>query len=927
MRIMMLLLLTMVGAGQAWADEPQPQQFGHITYNGTANGGALTFYRSSKVYDDDYKLTLTNGQSAALTSDDLDPIHEDPENQASAIIGYRFFIMATPAVGRRLPAPAADGTVSFIHAEVVTPVQQAPLRRNAPDPTIGLGQKLDVKFERYYCGEGGSSDPATDYYGLYYVVMPADVNLSVSITATFPGVATNTETISYVDADGLTKSKAAGEVYVLDGTEPRLGYGSYNNRTEHETWYVLPKDLTYTNGLELYGKVHLILADGKTMIYDGTESFIYTWGTLDIYGQGGTTEGAINVKTTEEQCIIVTNGLTINGGNVSAESTNTSSTTHYGIRVGRILTINGGSVNGKSNYTGIGGCDIYINGGIVNATGTFAGIHTASGTILTITGGHVCGVGGKFGMRGMKGVIITGGQIEATGGTGDDEFGILSDHGDITLGWTNATDYIKANSYHCGTEGKAVKTADGQRLVALNMADANDISASTIVSGTVGDVTTLANKTLKPLDGNYVSINSVDFTFSGTTSTTSPFTITTGEGENTTTTHYYIYKSNDPVTLSYTGSGFVQVTGATLAAVENQPLQRTFTMAASDVALTATAVTAPTITDVTYDGTAHAPEIQQGAPENYVIAYKLGENAVTEARNVGTYTCTMTGLGQYIGTATVSFDITKRSTSLAVEIVDPVTTIDGHPLIIAGDDAHVKVTLVPVAGEGETNLPKINGIVTIFVGSKDYTVAIVNGEGHYYVNNLTQGSYDITAEFNGDANHAVSTSAATMLEVCKILTETTSSVDKTPVDGGDMPMMNVGEAVKFTAELKEVGLQRPVIDSETGKKKEYRYPKADVKPLSIDAAITVILDGSASTVGVTNGTGTITFKKLLVHQDLPPHIDAEDIWRELRDHYVFVAIYAGNDRYNWSESGYVRLKVNRIPITINASVTSPVIAK
>ena len=490
---------------------------------------------------------------------------------------------------------------------------------------------------------------------------------------------------------------------------------------------------------------------------------------------------------------------------------------------------------------------------------------------------------------------------------------------------TGQTGQMVAAAYDCGV-------AFGQRFVAYN--DATGTTATAIVSGTISDVTTIAGKTLKPLDGHIIGVPAGV----AITGKTSPdFTITTGAGtESEVTTYYYKYVAGEKVTLSYAGSDFVMLSGlpggTTLAAVEGQPMQRSFTMPAVDVVLTTTSVTGLTATPVTYDGTARTPEIKQGDDvfdaANYTIAYQLGEEAVSEAKNVNTYTCTLTGLGQYVGTTTVPFAITQRSTSLAVEIVDPVTTIDGHPVLIAGDDAHVKVTLVPVAGEGETNLPKINGIVKIFVGSKDYTVAIVNGVGHYYVANLAQDAYAITASFAGDDNHAASTTEnATTLEVCMILTETTCSVDKTPVDGGDMPMMNVGEAMTISAYINEVGLQRPVIDSETGKKKEYRYPEADIKPLSIDAAITVKISGVAYTVGVTSGRGTLTLKKLFVYEELPPLEDQPIINNEPRDHYLFCAIYAGDDRYVQSSSGDKLLKVNRIPIIIDASVTSPVIAK
>ena len=500
MRILTFLMLAVVvGTGHAWAQDEE-YQFGHITYNGTAanDGGTLTFYTSSKDAEQGQNAVAPNGTGPTGLTDIM--VKNDGEWES---VGTGFFVMATPAVGHRLPAPAADGTVSFIHAEVVTQAQQAPSRRNAPDPTLEVGQALDVKFYGYYSGNSFGDDPATEYYGLYYVVMPADENLSVSITATFPEVEKNTEAISYVDADGTTQTKAAGEVYVLDGTEARLGYGSYNNRTEHETWYVLPENATYnyTNGLELYGKVHLILADGGTMTI-GTDSkpiegsALYVLGNLDIYGQSGQS-GTLNATTSSNHAINLTGDLAISGGVINAKSDGYS-----GIKSEHFLTINGGTVTSTSTVdTGI-----------------------SAGSLMTINGGTVTGIGTKVGIHAGGDLIINGGQVTGIGGTGETDGGLYSRNGNIILGWTNPTDFIKASSYlarNDQTSGMVVKTAEGQRFVAYNMANESDVSASAIASGTVNDVTLLAGKTLKPLDGNYIeatsglqigSLNGKDFT-------------------------------------------------------------------------------------------------------------------------------------------------------------------------------------------------------------------------------------------------------------------------------------------------------------------------------------------------------------------------------------------------------------------------------
>ena len=211
----------------------------------------------------------------------------------------------------------------------------------------------------------------------------------------------------------------------------------------------------------------------------------------------------------------------------------------------------------------------------------------------------------------------------------------------------------------------------------------------------------------------------------------------------------------------------------------------------------------------------------------------------------------------------------------------------------------------------------MNGIVTISVDNgtnnpKSYNVAIVNGVGHFYVTNLAQDAYAITASYDGDANHAASTTEnATTLEVCMILTETTSSLDKTEI--------NVGEAVNVTVHVNEVGLQRPVTDSETGKKKEYRYPEADVKPLSIDAIVTVKactpFDNEHNTninnytTAIVNGSGTKTFG----HLPAGPR--------------TVNAVFAGDDRYCQSISTVENLQVNKTQTTISVGTNSPVIAK
>lgn len=843
MRILTFLLLMVIGAGQAWADEVT---VGHITYTkGADDHGVLTFHHNHS--------NANQGSTPITVGADLTPssyysattINEAVKDDNNNIIGYKVYIHAVPDFGYALGDTDVDNNqpVSFIQAEVVTQEQQAPGRR-----TLEVGQKVEVyKW----------------YNGVYYFTLPADPALSVRVTATFPVKAKNTEAISYIGANGTATTLPANTAYVLDGTEgdyPILGNPEANSDA---TWYVLTATNASYGSIYLAGNVNLILANGAQIYAD-------FYGTADRNGQG--TPHNLAIYGQSRQYVTQGNPTTTDCGRISLGS--------EGFHAFDNLAIYGGHFISESSLIG--------------------GVNT-----LTMAGGRV-----EWNYYDDTAIAISATTFNYTGGQFALNCGISADA--VTLGWSRADDYFQAGSYNVN---ESLTIAQGQRFVAYNMDDDDDISASAIVSGTIDyyERTNLAGKTLKPLDGYVVT------TPAEVTAKSSPdFTISN--------THYYIYKSNDPVTLSYTGSGIVQVTGLPegYAAVENQPMQRQFTMPATDVALTNTAVTGLTATPVTYDGTARTPEVKQGEDvfdaANYVIAYKQGENAVTEAKNVGTYTCTMTGLGQYIGTTTVPFAINLRSTSLAVEIVDPVTTIDGHPILISGDDAHVKVTLNPVREENETTeLPKINGIATIIMtigeDDKPYTVAIVNGEGHYYVSNLGQGAYDITASFAGDANHAASTSDPNYsIAVSNVKTALRICFDKTDMTA-NTKVVTVGEPVTVYVDLYTVP-------------SDWDGDFAKASPFNSDAVLTVKCNPTWQTdttghgnytVGLVNGHGSITFS----------HLAADEC------HYNIDAVYAGNDKYlqcqtmNGTEPGRKTLimTVNKTATTVGVGVTSPVIAK
>ena len=444
LRLILILVLASAGAGNAWSR--LRSDYGHISYTGTAanDGGTLAFHGKWSLYWADYQLPVTNGHTDELSKDDLTPIYEVPGDKTSNIIGYRFYILAAPEIGHKLAKPDANGNVSFIRAEVVASGKGAQQVRRRTSATFKVGQFLDVK---YYYLEWGSLN---NYCGVYYVDMPADPNLSVSITAEFPLQATTTADVSYIDADGSTKTKAKGEAYVLDGTEPVLGYGNRNDQT-HESWYVVPANtnINYTQMLMGFGKIHLILSDGATLTYVGADGLIKVLGSFDIYGQSQGS-GKLDITSTGypggDWSITVFGDFTINGVVVKVE--------------------------GKAPDRGIGICvgdgDFTLNGGEVTTYAYDCGLWVENGN-----------------------TFINGGKVTATCGDVQQSYCGFLCEGNITLDWKKTDDFFYTNSYDANgsmifADGKIFKYTDGGNTVKL---------LGTLTSN---QISTLDGKTLTP---------------------------------------------------------------------------------------------------------------------------------------------------------------------------------------------------------------------------------------------------------------------------------------------------------------------------------------------------------------------------------------------------------------------------------------------
>ncbi len=171
-----------------------------------------------------------------------------------------------------------------------------------------------------------------------------------------------------------------------------------------------------------------------------------------------------------------------NGGNISISNATVTATGYIGIRAQSGITINSGTVTANNCNYGIYAdvSNLTISGGQVTANGNTCGIF---GDNITITSGEVT-ANGPYGIYVNNGnLIISGGQVTANGST----CGIWSE-GDLTLGWTNATDFIYVSRYHIGTPG-TLNIAEGKTFI--------DEAGYTYSSGTV-NASAIAGKTLYP---------------------------------------------------------------------------------------------------------------------------------------------------------------------------------------------------------------------------------------------------------------------------------------------------------------------------------------------------------------------------------------------------------------------------------------------
>ena len=274
--------------------------------------------------------------------------------------------------------------------------------------TLGYSGNLPAGFDVLYTvtKTSDSSDVTADVLSGTTLTVP---NYNINVSA---HLMSHPVTVSYIDADGNGQETTA---LPLTGSETELGIDG------QATWYIANSNISYNRQLTLNGDVHLILGDGHTMDMTQTGSQYCIQGSgknLTLYGQDSGT-GA----------------LTMNSGG-------------YGI-LARALVINGGHITASStNHTFVVEYDLTINGGVVKATSS----DSSSGFFSSNEGSDkICLV------------TINGGQVETN------RISCLNlESGDtpcrILLDYRNPDDYIKVGDYQIPVvwiaDGKVMKDGD-----------------------------------------------------------------------------------------------------------------------------------------------------------------------------------------------------------------------------------------------------------------------------------------------------------------------------------------------------------------------------------------------------------------------------------------------------------------------------------
>ena len=464
--------------------------------------------------------------------------------------------------------------------------------------------------------------------------------------------------------------------------------------------YKVTSNVTISERIQISGTVNLILGEGATLtakdgievptgatlIIDGAGSLVAKPTTATTYGNGGGKSGIGGY---------LFGNIIINGGNITAEGC------YGGAGIG------GDQNNHNGGDTTLSNCgDITINGGVVNAKGSSSGNYSSAGI-----GGGIATWGDENNhYRGIfRTITINGGQVTA------DRIGNPSNRsrGTLVMGWTNLTDFIEATTYSASSISFTKQfLLDGTTTIATT----SNINGNKIVPLRLN----LADATISGLSNTYTYTGTpinINYTvaYNGTTLTkdTDYSAQITKGGEVITEV-----KEVGEYTLTLTGKGNYTGTKSTTFRVEAinltnasiSGLNNTYTYTGTPININYT---------VAYNGTTLT------AGTDYSAQITKGGAVVTEVKEVGEYTLTITGMVNYTGMKSTTFSVVALSlTNVSINGVEPTYYYTDTPIKISYTVTH-----------GGTTLTK----------GTDYTAKITKGTGNTEVTSITEaGSYILT---------------------------------------------------------------------------------------------------------------------------------------------------------------------------------------
>ena len=276
-------------------------------------------------------------------------------------------------------------------------------------------------------GASGDSDPFIDGI-LYDGVLYAGSGDAVSLTLANSGAGAPA---GYQYSGGYTVSGGAtlsGSTLTMADDNVTVSFTPGDLRSTHQA---VPVSYIDENGILCDGQ------DGRpdpasAIALDGSESSLGQGGQETWYFVGADIERSDQITCFGNVHIILCDGktMTVNNDGYGIYG-NEANLTIYGQTLGS-GTLNASGTIGDGISTNDVGCDVTITGGTVNATSTISD--------------GICAMGS---------VTITGGQVTANS--------IYADVS-ITLGWTNASDFIKVSRYSVGPYDGCPKIAVGQTL-------------------------------------------------------------------------------------------------------------------------------------------------------------------------------------------------------------------------------------------------------------------------------------------------------------------------------------------------------------------------------------------------------------------------------------------------------------------------------